>query len=84
LLDALDDTDDDLLWRPIPSDLSPERKRWRAGTAVPRPKWVVGHDANGAAHVDDKSEISFEDEHATGPCIMLLDAAASATASASG
>jgi hypothetical protein len=34
-----------------------------AGTAVPRPKWVVGHDANGAAHVDDKSEISFEDEH---------------------
>lgn len=33
-----------------------------AGT-VPRPKWVIGHDANGAAHVDDKSEISFEDEH---------------------
>lgn len=30
---------------------------------VPRPKWVVGHDANGMPHTDDKSEISYEDEH---------------------
>ncbi|GAA5874735.1 hypothetical protein JCM3774_004795 [Rhodotorula dairenensis] len=33
-----------------------------AGT-IPRPKWVVGHDANGMPHTDDKSEISYEDEH---------------------
>ncbi|GAA5990217.1 hypothetical protein JCM10908_005878 [Rhodotorula pacifica] len=31
--------------------------------ATPRPKWVVAHDPNGAPRADDKSEISYEDEH---------------------